>query len=400
MKFGGATLITLSTLVVSILTIFTPWIIRYNFYLYIVLRIIEGVTQIFRYVSFPEIWSRWAPSRDRSKLMSITMCGWFAGPALTYPIFGFITQKYGWPATFYCTGIFSLINTGIWFLLVTNSPTSDKWISKEELDYIQQDPQQPKPKNLKTVSKKVIMSKHYYALGIAKIVYHFGSTITVTCLPMYIKDLTGSKIGKVGVLSAIPTVVNLISIPSIGFILDHLSNTGCLTTTQVHKLFMCGAFLMGSAILLTAAHLARNFILLMACFTLLKLATSINCVLCQLNVIAIGPKCPSILAGFLSPFHVIGAAIGPLIIAFMVPDNTTSEWSKCLTVFATFFFGAALAFYIFGSSEPQNWTTSVDEQNKDDVKPKDGQSTQGQDSNYCLVPSNKIYTLRTLPTSV
>ena len=46
MKLGGSTIITISTLVVSVLTIFTPVIIRYSIHLFIAARIVEGVTQV------------------------------------------------------------------------------------------------------------------------------------------------------------------------------------------------------------------------------------------------------------------------------------------------------------------------------------------------------------------
>ena len=48
-------------------------------------------------------------------------------------------------------------------------------------------------------------------------------------------DLTGSDIGKVGIYSAIPTIINIFSVPSIGFVLDHLNNIGRWTTTQVDQ---------------------------------------------------------------------------------------------------------------------------------------------------------------------
>ena len=46
MRFGGSTIILLSSLVASIVTILTPWIIRYNLYLFVVARTVEGITKV------------------------------------------------------------------------------------------------------------------------------------------------------------------------------------------------------------------------------------------------------------------------------------------------------------------------------------------------------------------
>ncbi|XP_065208520.1 vesicular glutamate transporter 2-like [Planococcus citri] len=363
-RFGGSTVITISNLIISILTILTPLIIRCSFQLFIVDRIIEGVTYAFRFVSLADLWSKWSPNRDRSKLMAITLTGMGAAPAITYPIFGVITRKYGWPATFYFSGAISLLWSAIWIPLVPNSPASDKWISKEELSYIQQDPKQSRPKNIKAIWKNMIFSKHVYAAGLAKAVYTHGLTITVVCLPMYIQDLTGSKIDKIGMYAAIPTFVGMFTLPLTGFMMDYLNNTSSLNLTQIHKSFMCAAFGVGGVLLLAMAYLPHNFIFSMICLSLLKSTVSVNEVVCNLNAIALAPKCPSVLISFTVLFYMLGASTGTLIVAFIVTGHSLSQWSTAFTTFAMILFLGAIMFLVMGSAEPQPWSFSVDEQKK------------------------------------
>ncbi|XP_065208524.1 vesicular glutamate transporter 2-like [Planococcus citri] len=364
MRFGGSTVLSISNLIISILTILTPLIIRFSFHLFIVDRIIEGITQGFRFVSFAELWSQWSPNRDRSKLMALTLTGLYAGPAIVYPIFGIVTHKYGWPATFYFSGGLSLLWSAIWIPLVPNSPESDRWISKEELSYIQRDPKQSRPKNMKAMWKSMMLSKPVYALGLVEMLHTYGYTVTVVCLPMYIQDLTGNKIDKVGIYSAIPTTINILTMPLTGYVLDYLKNTNLMTTTQMHKLFTCGALGSGGILLLVMAYLPYNFTIVMTCLILLKLAVSMIEVVCNLNVLALAPKCSSVLSSFMALFYMLGSASGPLVVAFIVTDHSPSQWNLSFIAFAVILCTGAVFYLIFGSGETQPWAFSTDEESK------------------------------------
>ncbi|XP_065208519.1 vesicular glutamate transporter 2-like [Planococcus citri] len=375
MRYGGSTVITISNLIASILTVLTPLVIRFSLHLFIIIRVIEGITQVFRFVSFPELWSQWSPNRDRSKLMAISLTGLYAGPAIVYPVFGIVTRNYGWASTFYFSGGFSLVWSLIWVLLVPNSPAKDKWISREELNYIQQDPKRSRPKNILKIWKSMIFSKQVYALGVAKLVYNFGTTITVVCLPMFIQDITGSKIDKVGFYSALPTFINIFTTPLVGYILDYVNNKFHSINTKAYKISASSAFVLGGILLLTIAHLPNNFILLMTCLILFKTTLSVNQVVCTLNAIALAPKCSSVLASFLALFHMLGSVIGPLIIAFIVTGHSASQWNTSFIIFAIISFVGAIIFSIYGSAEPQPWSYSTDERNKKSDQSQDNQST-------------------------
>ncbi|XP_065208525.1 vesicular glutamate transporter 3-like [Planococcus citri] len=361
-RFGGSSVISISSLVTSILTVLNPFAIRLNFYLFIIFRILEGASEGCKFVSFPELWTQWSPVRDRSKLMAVTLSGMYAGPAITYPVCGYLIQRYGWPAAFYFTGGVSLIWTVIWFIFVPNSPATDKWISKEELNYIQQDPQQGRPTNVISVWKNMLLSKPVYALCIVKLVYNFGLTVVVTCLPMYMKDLTHTRIDKVGIYSAIPTVINIFTIPVVGFIVDYLQNINALTISQIHKLFACSSFALGGLILFAMGFSSHDMILLMAYLTVFKLTVSVTYVIANLNAIVLAPKCSSIVTSFLSLFHMAASVIAPLIIGFIVTDHKPSQWNICFVTFGIISLFGALTFLIYGSGEPQPWTYSVEQQ--------------------------------------
>ena len=70
--------------------------------------------------------------------MSFTINGLNVGVAIVHSFCAFLANKWGWPMIFYATGTISVVISVICYILVKNQPSEDKWISKTELEYIQQ----------------------------------------------------------------------------------------------------------------------------------------------------------------------------------------------------------------------------------------------------------------------
>jgi MFS family permease len=68
------------------------------------------------------------------------------GTVISLPISGLLADTYGWESIFYVFGILALIWTGIWFWAVTENPKDDKWISEEEVNYINSTLSPPSPR--------------------------------------------------------------------------------------------------------------------------------------------------------------------------------------------------------------------------------------------------------------
>ena len=58
------------------------------------------------------------------------------GTVISLPVSGLLAEFYGWPSIFYVFGIVGLIWTLIWMLCVSEDPNNDKWITDDEMDYI------------------------------------------------------------------------------------------------------------------------------------------------------------------------------------------------------------------------------------------------------------------------
>lgn len=54
--------------------------------------------------SLMEVFIRWTPPEERSRLIVNGINGYYLGAAVSHPISGYVAQHYGWEAVFFVTG--------------------------------------------------------------------------------------------------------------------------------------------------------------------------------------------------------------------------------------------------------------------------------------------------------
>ncbi|GFU23497.1 hypothetical protein NPIL_187841, partial [Nephila pilipes] len=88
----------------SLLTLITPMAAEYGVGVMVALRVIVGAAQGVNSASMYAMFSRWAPTHERSRLLSICTIGQHVGTIITMPTSGFLIQYNvggGWPSVFY-----------------------------------------------------------------------------------------------------------------------------------------------------------------------------------------------------------------------------------------------------------------------------------------------------------
>ena len=84
-------------------------------------------------------WPHWAPPEERSTIIGISTAGSQIGNVITLPLGGYLCENGfdgGWPSIFYVIGIVGLVWCFLWFVLVSDSPTTHKFISIDERVYV------------------------------------------------------------------------------------------------------------------------------------------------------------------------------------------------------------------------------------------------------------------------
>lgn len=72
---------------------------------------------------------------------------------------------------------------------------------------------------------------------------------------VFVLDILHFELGKTGIMSAVPYLAMSITLQAAGHLADWLQLKGILTTTQVRKVFTCGAFISQVIFMLAAAYL-------------------------------------------------------------------------------------------------------------------------------------------------
>ncbi|XP_065208393.1 vesicular glutamate transporter 2-like [Planococcus citri] len=357
-KIGGATAYGLAILAMATMNLITPVCLRANFYLFLITRLFIGALDGVAYAGSMEILSRWAPIHERSIMLAISFCGIYIGIATSYPVDGFLAQKWGWSSTFYVAGAVAIIWYIFWISLVKNQPSKDTRISKKELEYILENTDTAPRNQIVHPYREIFTSPQVWALCIGEFAYGWGFTLLVTCFPLYVKDMTGRDIDEVGFIASIPNIVCMFMIPIAGIIMDFWQNNSNFKRTQIHKIMMSVGFFSGSLCLTTAAFIS-NFTLSMICFVLIKLMISFNYLILQLVCLSMSPMHSGVLAGVSAFWYTVSNIMIPNTVGFIVQNHNAAEWSACFLVSATVLFFGAVTFIVYGSSELQPWSMSL-----------------------------------------
>ena len=138
-KFGGKWVFGLGVLGTAVLTIVTPYVAReYPLWVFILVRILEGVGEGVTFPAMHGVWARWAPPMERSKLATISYSGAYVGTIISMPLSGWLcASEYGWPSVFYLCGGLGVIWFVLWICLVHSDPSTHPRMSTVELLYIQ-----------------------------------------------------------------------------------------------------------------------------------------------------------------------------------------------------------------------------------------------------------------------
>ena len=234
------------------------------------IRFILGVAEGGVYPAILTIISHWFPNHERARANAYFQMNVAIASIITGPLSGWIISNYSWREMFIVEGIVSLLLMAVWLPLVNDHPHEAKWISKEELDYIENSlaEEQAALSSGKNASyKEVLSSLNMWKLIIIYFALQVGFYGFSLWLPTLLKQITKSGLGMVGMLSILPYIMCIIgqyifaqacdktmnrrlytALPAVGFAV-------CLIFAMVFKseMWVSYAFMVGCGTFLQAA---------------------------------------------------------------------------------------------------------------------------------------------------
>ncbi|XP_060517094.1 uncharacterized protein LOC132696344 [Cylas formicarius] len=355
-KLGGKSLFGIGIFVTAAFTLVTPWIVETHVYLFIAVRVIEGLCEGVTYPCIHAVWSKWAPPLERARLATLSFSGCFVGTVIAMPACAYLADAMGWESVFYICGASGVLWFISWVIFISESPESDRYISSDELVFIQNSLSSAPVKSIGPVPWKAILtSKAVWAIVISHCGENWGFYTLLTQLPKYLKDIYDYDLGKSGFLSALPYLVMAILIQFSGQWADWFLVKGILTTTQVRKIFNCTGFLAQTVFMLITAFWSDR-IGSVFCLTMAVGIGAFAWAGFSVNHLDIAPQYASILMGIGNTFATIPGIISPVITGYIVKKPATvDQWQTVFFIAGGLYLFGAIFYGTFASGELQPW---------------------------------------------
>ncbi|MBN9117972.1 MAG: MFS transporter [Planctomycetes bacterium] len=109
----------------------------------LLIRGIAGASSVPLHPGAARAVSLWAPLRERSTANGLVTAGALVGIALTYPVFGALMDRVGWPAAFAVAGAVLAGLALLWYALAADAPAGHAWANTAERELVAGDTATP-----------------------------------------------------------------------------------------------------------------------------------------------------------------------------------------------------------------------------------------------------------------
>ena len=173
----------------------------------LIIRFVLGVVEGGVSPATMILLTKWFPLSERSRANALWYLCIPAASMITGPVSGWILTDYDWRMLFLLEGAPAVIWAIVWWFVVDDSPTTAKWISPEERDYLETTIRAEK-KAIKAETPSIRQVLHNRNVVILLVLFCFlqvGFYGYGLWLPTIVKALsTSSNIQQVGWITAIP----------------------------------------------------------------------------------------------------------------------------------------------------------------------------------------------------
>ncbi|KAJ8919873.1 hypothetical protein NQ315_006402 [Exocentrus adspersus] len=324
------------------------------------LRMLQGFLTGCAWPSMHSMTARWIPPNERSKFVTAYL-GSSVGAALTYPICGFIIDRWGWELVFYVSGVMGTLWFLAWWALVYDSPVDHPRISDKEKEYIVASlgksvagvkQQAPVPWLKMTTNVTVLMNILAQWGGV------WGLFTLMTHAPTYFKFIHGWNIRATGLLSGMPHLIRMLWAFLFSQLGDYLLRSNKMTRSNVRKLATAVCCIVQGVFMLGLAYSGCDY---NAAIIFLTLAVASHGAVSTgplASIVDISPNYASVILGFCNTIVALVGFLTPMVVGQLTFQNQTSgQWQKVFWIAAGFLFVSGISYVLFAKSELQSWNT-------------------------------------------
>ncbi|XP_068633367.1 putative inorganic phosphate cotransporter [Battus philenor] len=361
-RFGGKVFIFLAMVITGVINLITPIAATNGDWMAVcACRILMGLSQGLLYPSLHGLLGQWAPPTERSRMGTFVYAGAQLGTIIEMMTAGILSAgPWGWPSVFYTAGVACLLLGAVWMIFGASTPSSCRWISKEEKKYIETSlgsADISEQKKMATPWKSIWTSLPFWAILLAHSGQSLGFWTLLTEIPSYMSKVLGVNIKSNGLLSALPYAGMYVLSFVFSWTADFLVNRNIVSLPAARKIFNTIAFWGPAAALLGLTYIpAGHLTLAVAMLTLTVGLNGAHYVGFLISHIDLSPNFASTLMGITNGCGNIFSIMAPLSVSLVVKDEASAtEWRHVFFISIAFYFLSNLFFILFMSGKVQDW---------------------------------------------
>jgi MFS family permease len=246
-KLGVKWLARIGTMLWAIPTVLTAF--ASGFGLLILLRVILGITEGPIVPAASKATGYWFPFRERGFATSMFESGSKVANVIGVPLCAVIVAAFGWRWAFIWTAVISVV-FALWFWIIYREPTEHRLLSKQELDYIEQNgAQATTPPEPGTGLGYLLRQRKVWGLSIGCFAYNYAIFMFLTWLPDYFVQTNHMPILQSGLFTAVPWIFGSLADLLIGGLLVDILIRRGFDGSNVRKWMIVIGLVLGVAVL-------------------------------------------------------------------------------------------------------------------------------------------------------
>jgi sugar phosphate permease len=312
-RFGGSRVILFGTLWWSAFVFFTPFATTLG-----MMYLIRGFMGLGEGVNAPThvaLTARWMPKFEAARANAVYWIGMPVGIIITMPLTVWLSQKWGWQASFY---IFAWVGVAwciAWRWYARDRPEQHPTITKAELALIKSDQDPVHVMDQPTEWRAVLTSRAVWGLTITYFFHNYLWYLYMSWLPSYLVMARGFSLVKSGIFTMIPYFCATLTILLGGHLSDKWTRKYGLNVGRrvpiVIGLGGCGIFLL-LATYTPNAYVAVAYISASMGFLLLNNGAFWS------TPISLSPKNSGVISGMMNTSGNIAGVCSPSITGILV----------------------------------------------------------------------------------
>uniref|UniRef100_A0A0K0E3Y0 MFS domain-containing protein n=1 Tax=Strongyloides stercoralis TaxID=6248 RepID=A0A0K0E3Y0_STRER len=342
---------------------FPKLVIAFGYLPGFITRFIMGLGEGMLLPASSSMLSRWFPNSEKPLASTLLTVGNQMATFIGNPLAAFFCKSsIGWSGTFYTCGIVLFIWIILWYYFVQNSPSTAKWISINEKEYLEKETgfrliKKEKNKKFKIPWKSFLTSSAFYCTFPCFFFGNMHGVFLSMYLPLYYKEKLYVDVVNNGFMSAVPTIIQMIVKIIWSSCTERLQKKNYITSNTSVKvsqivssiLLPVGLIMVDSTLDCTNPWITVIYICIANCGY--GIATSGYLT----SIISMAPAITGLLSGITNIAAITSRILTPFIFSFIRKTKIIDVWSGIFYGIAINWFISSLIFIYWGVGEAQEW---------------------------------------------